>query len=256
VRVVTPAAAAAEAKPPRATPVGSGHRVLLVGPLLGRDAELALGLRQLGHRTRVEYTVPDALSAFGEQSFELVLVDAHLGRAEGLELVPALAELPGIEQLPLILVDERPRESLREAARRVGAAGYLSHPIDARRIAAGLERLLRGRGQRRFARLGQRLHVDWDGGAPAFTTAVARLGLAVCTDRELRAGTLHRWAIRLTELGETLRVDAQTVYRIPAAGVQDPSAGLRIRSFPDRNEPLWIHYLTALLGEPKPSAED
>jgi len=47
-----------------------------------------------------------------------------------------------------------------------------------------------------------------------------------------------------------MRVDAQTIYRIPAAGPEDPTAGLRIRSFPDRNESLWIDYLTALT-EPK-----
>jgi CheY-like chemotaxis protein len=246
-----PAAARPPSKPVRTTPIGSGHRVLLVGPLLGRDAELITGLRQLGHRTRVEYSIQDALDAFCEQSFELVLADAHLGRGEGLELVPALAELPGIERLPLILVDERPRESLREAAQRVGAAGYLAHPVDAGRIAAGLERLLRGRGRRRFSRLGQRLAVEWEGGTPAFTTEVARLGLAVRTLRELPAGAVHRWTIHLAELGETVHVEAQTVYRVPAAGVQDPTAGLRIRSFPDRNEPLWIRYLTALLGEPK-----
>jgi CheY-like chemotaxis protein len=238
-------------RPVRATPIGSGHRVLLVGPLLGRETELLTGLRQLGHRTRVEYSIQDALDAFGEQSFELVLADAHLGRGEGLELVPALAELPGIERLPLILVDERPRESLREAAKRVGAAGYLAHPVDAARIAAGLERLLGGRGRRRFSRLGQRLAVEWDGGSPAFTTEVARLGLAVRTLRELPSGAVHRWAIHLPELGETVCVEAQTIYRVPGAGVQDPTAGLRIRSFPDRNEPLWIRYLTALLGEPK-----
>jgi CheY-like chemotaxis protein len=245
----------ASERPVRRTPVGSGHRVLLVGPLLGRDAELLTGLRQLGHRVRIEYSIQDALDAFVEQSYELVLADTHLGRAEGLELVPALSELPGIERLPLILVDERPRDSVREAARRVGAAGYLSHPVAPDRIAAGLERLLRGRGHRRFMRLGQRLAVDWDGGTPAFTTEVARLGLAVRTLRDLPNGSVNRWAIRLAELGETVRVDAQTIYHVPAAGLQDPMAGLRIRAFPDRNEALWIDYLTALLGEPKPDDE-
>jgi CheY-like chemotaxis protein len=253
--LAAPAATAQPTRPLRTGPVGSGHRLLLVGPLLGRDADLLGGLRQLGHRTRIEYSIQDALDAFAEQSFELVLADAHLGRGEGLELVPALAELPGIERLPLILVDERPRESLREAARRVGAAGYLAHPVDANHIAAGLERLLRGRGHRRFVRLGQRLAVEWDGGTPAFTTEVARLGLAVRTVRELHAGAVHRWSIHLAELGETVRVETQTIYRVPAAGVQDPTAGLRIRSFPDRNESLWIDYLTALLGEPKPGSE-
>jgi CheY-like chemotaxis protein len=245
----------ASERPVRRTPVGSGHRVLLVGPLLGRDAELLTGLRQLGHRVRIEYSIQDALDAFVEQSYELVLADTHLGRAEGLELVPALSELPGIERLPLILVDERPRDSVREAARRVGAAGYLSHPVAPDRIAAGLERLLRGRGHRRFMRLGQRLAVDWDGGTPAFTTEVARLGLAVRTLRDLPNGSVNRWAIRLAEIGETVRVDAQTIYHVPAAGLQDPMAGLRIRAFPDRNEALWIDYLTALLGEPKPDDE-
>lgn len=245
VRTLAPPPAS-DPRPPRAKPVGSGHRVLLVGPLLGRDAELVAGLRQLGHRTRVEYSIQDALEAFASQSFELVLTDTHIGRAEGIELVPALSALPGIERLPVVLVDERARESVREAAQRVGAAGYLAHPVDPSRISAGLDRLLRGRGKRRFARLGQRLAVQLEGSDPGVTIAIARLGLSVRTPRELRSGGIERWTIRLTELGEDVRVDAETVYRIPAAGPEDPTAGLRIRSFPDRNEPLWIDYLTAL----------
>ncbi len=239
-------ASAAEAQPLRTKLLGSGHRVLMVGPLLGRDTELLAGLRRLGHRTRVEYSIKDALDAFATQSFELVLADTHIGRAEGLELVPALAELPGIERLPVILVDERARESIREAARRAGAAGYLAHPVDADRVSAGLDRLLHGRGRRRFARLGQRLDVKRDGNAPGFTIAIARLGLSVRTPRELQAGSIHRWTIGLPEISETLRVDTQTIYRIPSAGPEDATAGLRIRAFPDRNEPLWIDYLTAL----------
>jgi hypothetical protein len=97
--------------------------------------------------------------------------------------------------------------------------------------------------------------VDWDGGTPAFTTEVARLGLAVRTLRDLPNGSVNRWAIRLAEIGETVRVDAQIIYHVPAAGLQDPMAGLRIRAFPDRNEALWIDYLTALLGEPKRDGE-
>jgi CheY-like chemotaxis protein len=239
---------AREEPTPRATPAGSGHRVLLVGPVLGRDTELVQGLRRLGHRTRIEYSIEDALAAFAAQSFELVLVDTHVGRAEGLELVPRLAEIPGIERLPVVLVDERARESVREAARRTGAAGYLAHPLDAGRIAAGLDRLLRGRGQRRFARVGRRLDVQGADVERGFTIAIARLGLSLRTSRELRAGGFQRWTIRLPELDQAVRVDAQTVYRIPAAGVEDPTAGLRIRSFPDRNEPLWIEYVSALAG--------
>jgi CheY-like chemotaxis protein len=254
VRAVAPPPAAAAPPPPRTKPVGSGHRVLLVGPLLGRDADLLAGLRQLGHRARVEYSIQDALDAFATQSFELVLADTHIGRSEGMELVPALAELPGIDRLPVVLVDERARESVRDAARRVGAAGYLAHPVDASRISTGLERLLRGRGKRRFARLGQRLDVQQDGGDLGFTIAIARLGLSVRTPHEQSKGGIQRWTIRLAELGEDIRVDAQTVYRIPAAGPEDPTTGLRIRSFPDRNEPLWIDYLTALT-EPKPDPE-
>ena len=250
-RSATPAVPATDGLPTRSRPVGSGHRVLLVGPLLGRDAQLLAGLRRLGHRTRVEYSIRDALDAFASQSFELVLADVHIGRGEGIELVPALGELPGIERLPVVLVDERSRENMREAARRAGAAGYLAHPVDASHISSGLERLLRGRGRRRFARLGQRLAVRRDGLDPGFTTAIARLGLCVRTVRELRAGSTHRWTIGLPELRQTLRVDAQTVYRIPAAGAEDPLAGLRIRAFPDRDEALWIDYLSGL-AEPEP----
>jgi hypothetical protein len=122
--------------------------------------------------------------------------------------------------------------------------------VDASRISVGLDRLLHGRGRRRFVRLGQRLDVQAEGSDPGFTTAIARLGFSVRTSRELGRSGIQRWTIRLAELGEDMRVDAQIIYRIPAAGPEDPTAGLRIRSFPDRNEPLWIEYLTAL-SEPK-----
>ena len=247
--------AAAEAREDPARRVPVARRVLLVGPLLGRDERLAAGLRGHGFDPARVRGVDEALAAFAAGTFDLVLADADLGRFEGLELIPTLRELPGVSRLPVVLVDDRARPSRKEAARRVGAAGYLAHPVDAARIAAGLARMAEGTRGRRFSRFPRRLAVrfeDETGGAPAFTTALSRLGMFVQTERESRHHAIERCTLALPEIGTTLRVEAQTLYRVDAAGAREPGLGLRFRGFPDGDERTWVEYLRALSGEPSP----
>ena len=183
-----PLIVAARSLPPRAALSAAqsrpraGQRLLLVGPHLGRNAALSRRLEQLGFRVRVEFSAHEALGAFQEHSFELVLADAHLGRSEGIELISDLQALPGVERIPVVLVDEHHREQVREAARNVGAAGYLVQPLDGDRVAAGVERILGARARRRFSRLPWRLSVRLSDGRDAFTTSVARLGAFIGTE--------------------------------------------------------------------------
>jgi CheY-like chemotaxis protein len=259
-----PLIVAAHAIPPRAIAASaaqrrarSGRRILLVGPHLGRSAALARQLEQLGYRVRVEFSAHEALDAFRQHSFELVLADTRIGRSEGLELITDLQALPGVENVPVVLVDEHLREPVREAARRVGAAGYLVQPLDPDRVAAGARRILESRARRRFSRLDWRLSVRLDDGRGAFTTSVARLGAFIGADWSAPPEALQRLQIELPELGRVLSVEGERIYQVAAAGTRGAGVGVLFRGFGERDEVAWITYLAELFGSPltRPSAD-
>ncbi len=225
---------------------GRDHQILLVGPKLVEETELHGALRRRGFRVTLCHTANEARAAFDQNSFEAVLTDAILDRAEGLELIPTLGDVPGMGQLPIVLVDDRARESRREAARALGAAGYLVRPIDPERLAPGLERMISERPRRRFDRFARKLSVLWPDGRDGFTTMVGRLGMFVSTDRPSEAGCLETVELALPETGAQLRVDVETLYCVDAAGDRDAGIGVRIRAFPDDDETLWIDFLTEL----------
>ncbi len=252
VLIVAPSAAAPLrlVQPKIVRPVHGGRRVLLVGPRLGRDAALITHLKQLGYRVRVEFSAHEALQAFQEHSFDLVFADTHLGRSEGIELIPDLQALPGIERVPVVLVDEHSRDQLRDAARAVGAAGYLVHPLDGARIASGVERILDARRRRRFSRLPWRLSVRLNDGRSAFTTSIGRMGAFVGTEWSEALENLRSCEISLPELGRVLRVETEGVYQVQPIGAGEAGLGLQFRAFSERDEAAWIEYLTDLFGSP------
>jgi len=86
---------------------------------------------------------------------ELIFVDVSLGRSEGIDLIPSLRNVVGIEEIPVILVDEKRNTSRRGAAQRAGAIGYLTDPIDVSRIASQIEKTITQPKRRRFTRYAQ-----------------------------------------------------------------------------------------------------
>jgi CheY-like chemotaxis protein len=223
------------------------NRVLLVGPRLATDPSFAEGLRLRGYEVARARTATEALAAFDSRSSEVVFSDTDLGRCEGIELIPAVHALAGIHRLPIVLVDDRMRPRRREASRGIGAAGYLVHPVDVSRIAPGLARMLNAPKRRRFERYPRRLAVHWGGSRDdGFTTAIGRMGMFVCTDRNSPTRALERCELTLPEIGETLRLEVEALYRLPAAPSGSPGLGFRFHSFPDDNESTLIDYLCTL----------
>jgi two-component system chemotaxis response regulator CheY len=240
-------AVAEERNRPRPQVEGRQNRVLLVGPRLATDPSFAEGLRLRGYQVARARTATEALAAFDARSFEVVFSDTNLGRCEGIELIPALHSLAGIQRLPVVLVDDRMRPPRREASRRIGAAGYLVHPVEVPRIAPGLARMLDAPKRRRFKRYPRRLAVHWGGSREAgFTTELGRMGMFVCTHRSSPTRTLDRCELTLPEIGETLRLEVEALYRLPVAASGSPGLGLRFHSFPDDNESTLIDYLCTL----------
>jgi CheY-like chemotaxis protein len=227
------------------------HRVLLVGPVLARDAALAQALHVRGYRVDRTRSGPEALRAFARSSYDVVLVDAQLGREEGVDLVPAMHAVPGVTAVPIVVVDDRLRPARRAAAQQAGAAGYLAHPVELDRIAAGLARMAAGHRGRRFERYPLRLGVRFaDGGDGGVTLAVSRRGMFVRTDRASREGDALRLALALPGLSRPLPVQARTVYRVEAAGALDPGLGLRIAGFErDDDEAAWIALLCGVADD-------
>jgi two-component system chemotaxis response regulator CheY len=226
---------------------GHQNRILLVGPHLATDPSFAEGLRLRGYEVTQVHSASEALEAFGSRSFEAVFSDTHLGRCEGIELIPAVHALEGIARLPIVLVDDRMRPPRREASRRMGAAGYLVHPVEVSRVAPGLARMLDAPKSRRFKRYLRRLAVHWRGSRDGgFTTGIGRMGMFVCTDRNSPTQTLEHCRLTLPEIGETLRLEVEVLYRLLVAPSRSPGLGLRFHSFPDDNESTLIDYLRTL----------
>lgn len=224
---------------------------LVVGARLAADRALHEALLRRGFTIETARSASDALAAFRRRTFEVVLAEARLDRADGSELIPALRTLPGILHVPVALLDDRPRAGRRSAAEAAGAAAYWPGPRDAAWIADALAELA-ATDRRRFARYEGALSVSWEGcDAPGVTASVGRGGVFVRTP----APTLvrQRFALHLPDSGTTLRVDAEPVYRLPAAALGPDGFGLRFCGFEPDAERQWIDYLARLASESAPA---
>ena len=157
-----------------------------------------------------------ALDLLATRPFDVVLTDLNMPGMNGTELCRRISE--AAPHVPVVLVDQHLREPVREAARSVGAAGYVVQPLDPERVAAGAQRILESRARRRFSRLAWRLSIRLEDGRGAFTTSVARLGAFIGAEWESPSETLRRCEIELPELGRVLTVDAERIYQVQAAG--------------------------------------
>jgi len=236
-----------ETAPLTAAPRQRPARILVVGSRLASDRSLLESLRLRAYETVAVRTAQEALKAFEHTSPELVLAETHIGRFEGIELIPSLRGLPGIEEVPVVLVDDRMRPERREASRKAGAAGYLVRPIEVAKIASGISSLVRQPKRRRFRRYPERLSVRNAVGETAYLTGdVARRGMFLWTDRELPFEQLERYSIALPVTGESLGVEAEVVHRSSVPGSGRRGAGLCIHSFDADGEARWIRYLRSL----------
>ena len=221
--------------------------VLVVGSHLAAERSVHESLRLRGFEVRASHSMADALEAFRERSFELVLAEARLDRGDGIELIPAIRSLPGIQELPVALLDDRPREGRRNAARAAGASAYLAGPLDGARIAGALVQLA-AVDRRRFTRYKRALSVSWPGcDEPGVSATIGRGGMFVKTPAAVPAR--GRYAIHLAEAGSTLRIDAELTYRLPEAGARPEGPegiGLRFCGFEPGDEAAWIDYLARL----------
>lgn len=218
--------------------------ILLVGARLAAARALHESLRLRGFRLRCVGSASAAIEAFREQSFGLVLTETRLDRADGIELVPALRSQPGVLDLPVVLLDERPSDARRGAARDAGACAYLVGSIDPARLAEALVQLATERKRRRFARYACAVSISWPGCTRPVVSA--EIGRGGCLLRgSVATPPRARFALHLPERQLTLRVEAETVFRLREG--PDWSAdgvGLHFVSFEPGAEAQWIDYVS------------
>lgn len=221
--------------------------VLVVGPKIMQERACIESLRLRGYQVASVPGEREAIAVFDHCSPELVLADVKLGRSEGIDLIHSLRQVPGIEEVPVILIDSHKRQDRREAARRMGAAGYLVYPIDVSRIAERLARIVSEPRRRRFTRYPQRLPVRMQGAVqPLLTDSIGRGGMFLATEEDMPTNSVRDCQIALPEIGAQVRIEAEVLYRAQAGSEARPGVGLRFNAFPDADEPVFIEYLRNL----------
>lgn len=235
---------ATDAKPSAARP--PQRRVLVVGPKLVQDALLRRALARRGYGMATARSETEALVRLAGMTPDLVLSEYVLGRSDGATLVQATRSLAGIEGMPVVLLDDARHESRREAARAVGAAGYVVNPEDRNRFVARLGQLLEAPGKRRFTRYPQRLSARVDGtDVPCLATQVGRGGVFLTLEDDADLHSEMHCEIALPELGRAFRFDGEVLYRAEMQG-RAAGLGLRFAQIPPEDEACLIEYLTWL----------
>jgi len=220
-------------------------RILLVGEELNRQRSTIDSLRVRNYEVETARTLNEAIEFYDRMSPELVLADVSLGRAEGIELIPTLRGVVGLEEIPVILVDTHYRSALRQAAHHAGAIGYLTHPIDVSRISARLEEIIRQPKRRRFTRYPQQIAVNVTNSSASSTAlAIGRGGMMVRTDDEMLVDSVYSFDLALSALGKRLQFDGEVLYHVDEPGRQ--GIGLRFQSMTPQNEVNLINYLHCL----------
>jgi CheY-like chemotaxis protein len=175
---------------------------------------------------------------------DLVISQYALGRSDGASLVQSIRNLPGIGRLPVVLLDEKSREGRREAARAVGATGYLVDPQATEPFVTRLGRLLESFPERRFKRYSQLLTARFLGTSqPCLVTEVGRGGVFVSTPQTVEEHTALLCEVALPEFGQSLRFEGEVVYFADRQGSRRQGLGLRFFDISSEDEARLIEYL-------------
>lgn len=222
-------------------------KVLVVGPGLVTDESLRTSLMKQGYRIATSHSEAEALMRLAGMSPDLVVSEYALGRSDGASLVAAMKDLPGIEKIPVVLVDESTSEGRRDAARAVGAAGYLAHPPSPDRFVTRLSRLIETPGDRRFTRYNRRLSAKVDGlNDASLITEVGRGGVFLRTATEFEPHSAMHCSVTLPELGQTLRFEGEVLYCGETQGAGRLGLGIRFFDISEEDESRLIEYLAWL----------
>lgn len=138
-----PAPAPAEARASESSAhLAPGHSVLVVEDDAVNRMVVERFLQALGQHPLCAGDIQAALAAVGRQVPDLALVDMNLPDGDGRELLTRLRALPGVPQLPAVLMSAHVPASEVQALLDAGFAAFLSKPFSRAQLQALLARLL------------------------------------------------------------------------------------------------------------------
>jgi CheY-like chemotaxis protein len=106
---------------------------------------LALLLEPLGCRLTVVENGAEAVAAAAERPFDVILLDMQMPVMDGLDAARAIRSADGpCRHTPIVALTANALDIHRQAWLAVGAAGFLTKPIDAAALASTLSAAARG----------------------------------------------------------------------------------------------------------------
>jgi CheY-like chemotaxis protein len=190
-----------------------------------------------------------ALDAFRQASYDLVMSGVRMPRVDGLEFATRVRSLPGIDHLPIVLLDNHQNSATAKAACTAGAAAYFVKPLVWSDVGDTLIDLLEHSTRRRFKRYPLRLSVrasSAEGNFEELSLNVARGGICLQTRREVFPGSVERYTITLPRPLRPVEVDGMVMSRTTLPGRAAVLAGVCWLRFLKETEPDWIRLIEAV----------
>ncbi len=236
-------------EPPRtdgiAPPMARQSKVLLVGTGIIENAVLREELVRQGYRVATARSEPEALMRLAGMTPDLVISQYALGRSDGATFAQAIRGLPGIVRIPIVLLDTQHHPNRQDAARAVGAAGYVIEPVEPVRFVSKLAKVVASPGDRRFVRYAGRLAARIaDQGQSCLATEIGRGGFFLATSEPIDERTEMRCQVSLPELRRKLDFVGEVLYRTELQGMDRQGIGIRIREISPEDEAALIEWVT------------
>ncbi|HPG26048.1 MAG TPA: response regulator [Myxococcota bacterium] len=222
-------------------------KVLLVGNLLIQNAPLREALKRQGYVAATARSETEALTRLAGTTPDLILSQYVLGRSDGASLAQATRALPGIAHMPIVLFDDTPHAGRREAARAVGAAGYVTALPDPARFVEKLDQIVDRPRDRRFKRYPLRVAARLpELGASCLATEVGRGGIFLATEIDLALHSGLQAEIALPDSGRHVVFAGEVLYRGDQQGTRRQGLGVRFCTMTEADESALIAYLSWL----------
>ena len=100
-------------------------------------------LEQHGAEVITAASVPEAIGALRSRPFDILISDLAMPVEDGFSLARKLTTLPGRGRIPAVALSACGSDSDRDRALEAGFEMHIPKPLDARRLAAVVSRLVR-----------------------------------------------------------------------------------------------------------------